>query len=83
MAGYYSVNLDYHRIINPEVDLPIRRDIRIHHYFCKNKQWFIEKIDRGMADNLRKMKMDFFNYCDKNEIYNNKAILMKNMFKNK
>lgn len=80
-AGYKAVNLDGYRINNPEVDLPIRRDIRIYHYFCKNKQWFAEKIDRGMADNLRKMKMDFFDYCDRNELYNDKAAIMKNLLK--
>ena len=73
LLGYQAVDLDYHPISYPQIDLPVRRDMRIYHYFCKNKKWFIEKVDRGMADNLRKMIIDYFEYCDRNELENKKA----------
>ena len=49
--------------------------IRINHYFCKSKEEYIKKRNRGMADNnsLRPMK-DFINHdrneCEDTEILN-------------
>ena len=60
--------------MNPKTPLPKHRDIRLHHYFVKNKLHFQEKVDKGMADRVAKRDMEEFYYCDRNEVFNDDAI---------
>ena len=72
--GYNKVNLDGRKIVKPRNDVPARKDIRLYHYFVKNKKHFQEKVDKGMADRSTKRSMDEFYYYDKNDVYNHKAV---------
>lgn len=76
--GYKRVNLDGKTILQPRNLLPHRRDIRLYHYFVKNKSHFQEKVDKGMADRNAKRTMDEFYYYDKNDVCNRKAIDIRN-----
>lgn len=76
--GFKRVNLDAKTIVLPRNVLPSRRDIRLYHYFVKNKQHFKEKVDKGMADRNAKRTMDEFYYYDKNDVSNHKAIDVRN-----
>ena len=82
-AGYKKINLDGKAIVAPRNEMPTRRDIRLYHYFVKNKKHFAEKVEKGMADRNAKRTMDEFYYYDKNDVYNDKAIKMKEYLKTK
>lgn len=81
--GYKKVNLDGKRIFQPRNILPYRKDIRLYHYFVKNKKHFQEKVNKGMADRSAKRTMDEFYYYDKNDICNYKAIHVRDYIMSK
>ena len=76
--GLKKVNLDGRKIVRPRNKLPNRRDIRLYHYFVKNKKHFQEKVDKGMADRNAKRTMDEFYYYDRNDVSNHKAVDIRN-----
>lgn len=76
--GLKKVNLDGRKIVQPRNKLSNRRDIRLYHYFVKNKKHFQEKVDKGMADRNAKRTMDEFYYYDKNDVSNHKAVDIRN-----
>lgn len=48
------------------------RNIRINHYFTKSKEDWIEKVNRGRADITALRKMEEFELCDKNEVFDDR-----------
>lgn len=75
--GYKKINLDGKKIIQPRNDLPERKDVRLHHYFVKNKKHFEEKVNKGMADRNANRTMDEFYYYDKNDCFNERAVIIR------
>lgn len=75
--GYKKINLDGTTIVQPRNELPSKRNIRLYHYFVKNKNHFEEKVNKGMADRNAKRTMDEFYYYDKNDVTNYKAITVR------
>jgi len=53
---------------------------QINHYFCKTKEEFIDKINRGRADTNQKRKLDEFDAHNTNDIEDTTAL--KFMYKN-
>lgn len=81
--GFKKVNLDGKVIVQPRNILPNKNNIRLYHYFVKNKQHFQEKVNKGMADRNAKRTMDEFYYYDKNDVNNFKAIEIRNYIMSK
>lgn len=77
VMGYHMINMDGKRLVMPRNDLPNDKSIRLYHYFCKNEEYFTEKIKKGFADRIANEKIEMFYYCDKNNIYNDKAMKLK------
>ncbi len=53
--------------------------IRLNHYFCKSRQYYQTKIDKGRVDIQEKRSWSNFNALDKNEIKDRSA---SNVYKN-
>ena len=77
-CGLKKINLDGTIIVQPRNDLPKRKDIRLYHYFVKNKKKFEEKVNKGMADRNAKRTIDEFYYYDRNDVSNQKAVYLRN-----
>lgn len=62
-------------LLNGDFDLNALDDVaQINHYFCKTKEEFIEKINRGRADIEQKRNLDEFDPHNTNEIEDNTAL---------
>lgn len=72
--GYEKINLDGEKIVQPRISMPQKRNVRLYHYFVKNRKHFEEKVNKGMADRNAKRSMDEFYYYDKNDVLNMKAV---------
>lgn len=77
IMGYYMANADGEKIKLPRIELSEDKGIRLYHYYVKNKKHFVEKVNKGFADRIAHEDMDMFEYCDRNDIYNEKAMKLK------
>ncbi len=73
LFGFGIYDLDGKRILNPRIDFPENKELRLHHYFTKSKKEFEKRISRGMADRNAKRNMEEFYQRDRNEVYNDLA----------
>lgn len=79
--SYKCVNTDGVRITSPRNMLPKDDSIRLYHYFTKDKEHFINKANKGMADRKAKRAFDEFYYYDRNDVYNKNMVKLRDYLK--
>lgn len=68
LNGYNTYDYLGNKITGPFCVPHSNPKIRINHYFTKSKEEFLEKRNRGMADNLKIRNLEDFSVHDKNDV---------------
>lgn len=68
LPGYIAVDENLHRVSGAFSRNVSVKKIRINHYYCKSRQEYLLKRNRGAGDVLGKRNLDEFEEHDKNDI---------------